>query len=213
MSEQVRSAKSRPYRMKRRAEHVDQTRQRITDATVRLHTTIGPAHTSIAAVAEAAGVTRLTVYRHFADLESLFQACRGDWRSRNPPPDVEVWLAIADLELRARSAFGPLYGWYRQHADELYPIYRDAPTMPRATQQAMAAEDRRIGDALVEGYAEPGAKGRRLRAVGRHLAGFWTWRSLAVQQGLDDADVVDVAVRLLLSLSPGPRGAPAPGTG
>lgn len=186
--------------MKRRAEHVDQTRQRITDAAIRLHTTIGPASTSIAAVAEAAGVTRLTVYRHFADLDALFQACRGDWRSRNPPPDMQTWAAIPDLELRARSGFEAQYGWYRQHADELYPIYRDAGTMPLATQQAMEADDRRGGDALVAGYADPGAKGRALRAVGRHLIGFWTWRSLAIQQGLDEADVVDAAVQILLAL-------------
>jgi AcrR family transcriptional regulator len=213
MSEQVRSTKSRPYRMRRRAEHVDQTRQRITDAAIRLHTTIGPASTSIASVAEAAGVTRLTVYRHFADLDALFQACRGDWRSRNPPPGMEAWSVIPDLEARARSAFQALYGWYRQHASELYPIYRDAGTMPLSAQQAMAADDQRVGDTLVAGYAEPDAKGRALRAVGRHLIGFWTWRSFAVQQGLDDAEVVDVAVRLLLSLRPAPQGAAAPGTG
>lgn len=186
--------------MQRRAEHVDQTRQRITDAAIRLHTTIGPASTSIASVAAAAGVTRLTVYRHFADLDVLFQACRGDWRSRNPPPDMQAWSGIPDLELRARSAFKALYGWYRQHADELYPIYRDAATMPLATQQAMAADDSRLGDLLVAGYARSGAKGRALRAVGRHLAGFWTWRSLAIQQGLDEADVVDAAVQILLAL-------------
>jgi AcrR family transcriptional regulator len=201
MSDQMRSTKSRPYRMQRRAEHVDQTRQRITDAAIRLHTTVGPASTSIASVAAAAGVTRLTVYRHFADLDALFQACRGDWRSRNPPPDMEASTAIPDLEPRARSAFQALYGWYRQHADELYPIYRDAATMPLATQRALEADDQRTGDALIEGYAAPGAEGRTLRAVGRHLVGFWTWRSLAVQQGLDDADVVDVAVRILLAIS------------
>src|SRR5665811_1687119 len=87
-SEQMRSIKSRPYRMKRRAEQVDETRQRITEAAVRLHTTVGPAHSSIAAVAEEAGVTRLTVYRHFADLDALFAACRAHWSAQNPRPDA-----------------------------------------------------------------------------------------------------------------------------
>ena len=75
----MRSTKTRPYRMRRRAEQVDETRLRITEAAVRLHTTVGPAHTSIAAIAEAAGVTRLTVYRHFADLDTLFEACTAHW--------------------------------------------------------------------------------------------------------------------------------------
>ena len=94
-SEQMRSTKTRPYQMNRRAEQVDQTRERITAAAVRLHTTVGPSNTSIAAVAEEAGVTRLTVYRHFADLDALFDACRGHWRAANPAPD--------DLESRRRS--------------------------------------------------------------------------------------------------------------
>jgi AcrR family transcriptional regulator len=65
--------------MHRRAEQVEQTRECITEATVRLHRTVGPAHTSIAAVADEAGVTRLTLYRHFADLDTLFGACRTHW--------------------------------------------------------------------------------------------------------------------------------------
>ena len=84
----MRSTKSRPYRMTRRAALVDETRQRITEATARLHTTVGPANTSVASIAEEAGVTRLTVYRHFPDLEVLFQACRAHWRAENPPPDA-----------------------------------------------------------------------------------------------------------------------------
>src|SRR5215471_19726118 len=82
LSEQDRSPNPRPYRMRRRAEQVDQTRQRIVAATVQLHGTLGPAATTIAAIAEAAGVTRLTVYRHFPDDAALFGACSAHWISR-----------------------------------------------------------------------------------------------------------------------------------
>jgi AcrR family transcriptional regulator len=187
--------------MRRRAELVDQTRQRIIEATVRLHTTIGPANTSIASVAEEADVTRLTVYRHFGDLDALFEACRGHWRAQNPPPDASPWRAIPDLETRARQALGGLYAWYREHADELSPIYRDMTAMPLSAQETMAAENRSLGDALVAGYAGPGSGGRELRAVARHLVGFGTWRSLAIQQGLDDREAVDVAVRFLAAVA------------
>jgi AcrR family transcriptional regulator len=148
--------------MQRRAEQVDETRERITQATVRLHTTVGPAHTSIAAVAEEAGVTRLTVYRHFADLDALFVACRAHWVAHNPRPDAAAWIEIPDLEDRARRAFGELYGWYRDHADELYPIYRDAQAMPLSAQQATAAGNRQLSDALIAGPT---------RSVGRREAG------------------------------------------
>ena len=188
--------------MRRRAELVDQTRVRITEAAVRLHTTIGPANTSIASVAEEAGVTRLTVYRHFADLDALFEACTAHWYAQNPRPDAAAWSAIPDLEERSCRAFGELYGWYRDHADELYPIYRDAATMPLSSQQAMAAGNRMIADALVAGLADDtGLEGRLLRAVAGHLTGFLTWRSLALGQGLGPGETVDLAVLLLTSVA------------
>jgi AcrR family transcriptional regulator len=183
--------------MTRRAVLVDQTRLRITEAAVRLHTSIGPANTSIASVAEEAGVTRLTVYRHFADMDELFGACRAHWFSQNPPPDASQWPAIPDLEPRARRAFAELYGWFQDHADELYPIVRDNAAMPLSAQQARAEENRQLGDALVAGVAKDDESGRLLRAVARHLVDFSTWRSLAVQQGLRADEAVAVAVRVL----------------
>ena len=42
---------TRTYELKRRAEQQEETRQRIVDATVELHTTLGPARTSVAAIA------------------------------------------------------------------------------------------------------------------------------------------------------------------
>lgn len=185
--------------MTRRAELVDETRQRITEAAVRLHTTIGPSQTSIAGVAEEAGVTRLTVYRHFADLDALFEACRAHWLAQKPPPDARAWVAIADLETRARHALGELYAWYRERGDELFPIARDATLLPQSTQEARVAENRGLAAALVAGYAADDATGQALRAVAGHLVDFWTWRSLTVVQGLDDRATVDVAVRFLMS--------------
>jgi AcrR family transcriptional regulator len=190
--------------MRRRADLVDQTRLRITEAAVRLHTTVGPASTSIASVAAEAGVTRLTVYRHFADLDALFVACTAHWTARNPAPDAAAWSAIPDLEGRARHAFGQLYGWYRDHASELYPIYRDMAAMPVSAQRAREAANRALADALVAGYdgadGGPDGNGRLLRAVARHLVDFRTWRSLAMQEGLDSGEEIDLAARLLTTI-------------
>lgn len=188
--------------MRRRAELVDQTRQRITEAAVRLHTTVGPAHTSIASVAEEAGVTRLTVYRHFGDMDTLFQACRAHWLAQDPPPDPATWAAVGDPESRARLAFGQLYGWYRARGEEMYPIARDGSSLPLTAQEARAADNRRLGDAIVGDAAEPGGdEHRRLRAVARHLTDFMTWRSLVVSQGLADHAAVEAAVRMLMAFA------------
>ena len=61
--------------MRRRQERLDETRQRIAEAAFELHATVGPAQTSISAVAERAGVQRHTVYNHFPDMTSLIRAC------------------------------------------------------------------------------------------------------------------------------------------
>lgn len=200
----MRSTKSRPYRMTRRAELVDETRQRITEATARLHTTVGPSNTSVAAIAEEANVTRLTVYRHFPDLDVLFQACRAHWRAQNPPPDPQAWAEIPTLEARVRLALTELYGWYRDHAEELFPIYRDMTTMPLATQDTMRTENRRLGDLVVGDDAPTGPAGSQVRAVARHLLDYRTWRSLAIDQELGDAAAAELGVRLLIALA-GPR--------
>ena len=166
----MRSTKSRPYRMSRRAEQVDETRERITAATARLHTTVGPANTSVASIAEEAGVTRLTVYRHFADLDVLFEACRAHWRAENPPPDPRLW-AETPVSRRGRVAGSrEFYAWYREHAEELFPIYRDMTTMPPSSQERMRSDNRRLGDLLVADDVPAGDAGRTMRAAARHLA-------------------------------------------
>jgi AcrR family transcriptional regulator len=200
-SEHMRSSKSRPYRMSRRAELVDQTRERITAATARLHTTVGPANTSVASIAEEAGVTRLTVYRHFADLDVLFEACRAHWRAENPPPDARLWPETAGLEARARRALSELYAWYGEHAEELFPIYRDMTTMPDTSQESMRSENRRLADLLVADGAADGDPGRQMRAVAGHLLDYRTWRSLVIEQDLSDAEAVEIGVRLLAVLA------------
>jgi AcrR family transcriptional regulator len=189
--------------MQRRAELVEQTRQRIVDAAIHLHTTVGPANTTISGVAEEAGVTRLTIYRHFADLEELFVACRGDWMEHHRPPDVAAWPAISDLAERAHVALGELYAWYSANQDDLFPINRDETSMPVGAQEARRAESAAVAGALIEGHVAPDGPGRLLRAVAGHLVGYWTWRSLVVEQGLDHEAAVDFAVTILMEAARG----------
>src|SRR5881392_182771 len=108
------SDQKRPYRMKRRAELEDLTRRRITESAVALHEELGPARTSVSAVAERAGVRRSTVYRHFPDEEALFTACSSHWRAANPPPDRRAWATIEDPAARTERALHELYDFYRR---------------------------------------------------------------------------------------------------
>jgi AcrR family transcriptional regulator len=190
--------------MRRRAQLVDRTRVRITEAAIRLHTTVGPSQTTISTVAEEAGVTRLTVYRHFRDQDELFDACRRHWYTLNPPPEASAWASIPRLEDRARLAFSELYGWFRMHGAELYPIYRDMASMPQSAQDDVRAQWAAVADALVDGIDVPTTTRRALRAVAGHLTGLMTWRSLVEGQGLRDDEAIDVAVRLLMAAAHGP---------
>jgi AcrR family transcriptional regulator len=188
--------------MHRRAELVEQTRHRIVEAAIKLHTTVGPARTTISALAEEAGVTRLTVYRHFADEDELFDACRSHWVELHPPPDPLRWQRMPASRDRVRQAVQELYAWYRQHGEALFPIYRDMTAMPDAVQQAMRAADDQAADALVHGFGARGRARRRLYAAAGHVLSFWTWRSLTIDQGLPDSEAVELATRFLTSASP-----------
>jgi AcrR family transcriptional regulator len=185
--------------MRRRAELVDQTRLRITEAAMRLHTTVGPSNASMSAVAEGAGVTRLTLYRHFPSMDELFGACMGHWRSLHPPPDPLAWTAIDDFEPRLRLALSELYRWYAANGEDLYPIYRDAAHTPASNRAARRASNERMVEALLAGSSVRGAARRRLRAALAHVIGFWTWRSFTVDGRLSAREAVNLAVRFVLA--------------
>jgi AcrR family transcriptional regulator len=199
MGKQIRLMKSqasrRAYHMQRRAEHIDETRLRITEAAVRLHTSIGPANTTIAGIADEAGVTRLTVYRHFADADEVFNACMGHWTAQHPAPDPATWRSVPDLPSRVRLALGLISDWYRDVADDLAPIERDIASIPQS------ARDRRNGrviawiDAVLGDVKDPSGV---VRAVVGHVVSIATWRSLVVDQGLEPAMAVDLEVRWVL---------------
>src|SRR5262245_61225968 len=105
---------TRRYKQSQRALSQEETRARIVEATVALHEDPGPRATTISAIAEKAGVQRLTVYRHFPDEASLFKACSSHWEAQNPPPDPTLWAEIADAHERARTALVALYRYYRR---------------------------------------------------------------------------------------------------
>jgi AcrR family transcriptional regulator len=186
------SAQTRPYRMTRRAELEEQTRRRITESTVALHEEVGPARTSISAVAERAGVRRSTVYRHFPDEAALFAACSSHWRAANPPPDPRPWAAIEDPGARTEAALRELYAFYGRTEEMYASLLRDEPLVPivRRLLGDFYGYLRAIEDILIAGRGLRGRAARRTRAAIGHALAFPTWRSLTREQGLTDGDAV-----------------------
>jgi AcrR family transcriptional regulator len=191
----------RAYRMDKRAQDVAATRQDIVEAAVRLHGSLGPAATTVSAVAQEAGVTRLTVYRHFPDAETLFAACSAHWGSGQTYPDVPAWLEERDPADRLRVALMDLYRFYAAGEPMLTRIHRDHEALPPAIQERNAAAQVAQLEALLAAFTtvRGAARRRRLTAVLRHAMSFWTWRSLCLDGGLTQREAVDAMTNLVLA--------------
>jgi AcrR family transcriptional regulator len=186
------SNQKRPYQMRRRAELEEQTRRRITESTIALHEELGPARTSISAIAERAGVRRSTVYRHFPDENALFAACSSHWRAANPPPDAGAWAAIEDPAARTKTALRELYAFYASTQEMYSSLLRDEPVVP-IVQQLLGdfyGYLRTIQEVLIEGRGLRGRAADRTRAAVGHALAFPTWHSLTYEQRLADDDAV-----------------------
>lgn len=118
----------RKYRKSKRAEQEAATRDRIVEATVRLHSEVGPSRTTVKAIAEEAGVQRLTVYRHFPDEGALLKACSTRFLEENPPPSLDVRPGEGPEEALSR-ILGALYGYYERHEALFANLTRDAEAM------------------------------------------------------------------------------------
>jgi len=194
---------TRKYDMKRRARRQEETRRRIVEATVELHKTVGMARTTISAIAEKAGVQRLTVYRHFPDERALFSACSGHWRAANPPPDPASWTQVADPEERLRVALSEVYAYHRRTEPMMSNVIRDAQVHPLTREMAEPSfrHWERMRYVLATGWGvEDELLGLLLAALG-HALDFQTWRSLARQQGLDDEQAIELMVGMVRCLT------------
>jgi AcrR family transcriptional regulator len=189
----------RPYRMKRRAELEEDTRRRITESAVELHGTLGPTRTSISAIADHAGVRRSTVYRHFPDEEALFVACTGHWMASNPLPDLAGWAAIADPDERLSHALDELYAHYRSTQGMMANVLRDEALSPLVARMLGGYYDYLAAarETLMARRTARGGARQRTRAALGHALGFTTWRSLTLEQGLNDAQAAELMRRFV----------------
>ena len=184
---------TRPYTKRRRAQAEAETRQRIAEAAMRLHGSVGPARTTISAVAEEAGVQRATVYRHFPTEEDLFGACSAHWASLHPPPDAGSWAIIADPDERLRKGLADLYAWYGSDEQMFVNTRRDATLAPAMapTVERVRAGIAAMVDTLMKGRPERGRRRRRVLGAIRHATAFGTWYSLTREGQLSDDEAID----------------------
>jgi AcrR family transcriptional regulator len=193
------SSERRPYTKKARAAAEEATRRRITESAVALHGSLGPARTSVSAIAEHAGVRRSTVYRHFPDEAALLDACSAHWNAQNPPPDLSGTLELEDPAKRARLVLEALYAWYRATERMMANLLRDEAVVPVLAERFRGYHDFLAGlhDPLLAGRGLRGNARRRADAAVGHALAFATRSSLARDGGLSDAEAAGLMAALV----------------
>jgi len=162
---------------------------------MRLHERLGPAKTSIKAIAEQAGVQRLTVYRHFADEAALFNACTSHWLGLHPLPQPEDWQHRDEPRERISAALTAFYRYYRNTERMWRVSYRDVEEVEALQEPMTAIEsylDKVTGD-LVASCQLKSKDRRRLSLTLRHCLSFTTWYSFKTRK-LSDKKIVELVM-------------------
>lgn len=198
MNRYVHRMNARGYRLGERAKRQEETRRRIVEATAELHAEVGPAATTISAIAERAGVQRLTVYRHFPEEKELFEACSALSEERHPSPDPAHWTDITDPRARTEAALGALYGYYAADARGLALVLRDAEELPvlREVIEPFVGFLSWIADDVAAAWGGAGEVGRDVRVLAGLAVDFWVWRALD-RQGLTPEEAAGVMAGVL----------------
>ena len=182
---------TRTYTLKRRAEQQAETRLKIVEAAVELHSSVGPAQTTVSMVAERAGVQRHTLYAHFPDERSLLMACSGLAAERDPMPDAAAWRSIANRRDRLRTGLAALYEWYERNAELLSCVLRDVEHHPLVREISAL----RYGPSFAAYHEVLGAKlSAQQRAMLQLGLSFHSWRTLVRDGGLKRAAAVTAMV-------------------
>jgi AcrR family transcriptional regulator len=179
-----RASKRRGYRLGKRADKQRETRRRIVEAAVELHGTVGPARTSVAQIAQRAGVQRHTFYAHFPDDKSLLMACSGLSLERDPLPDPERWLDEPPGTRRLSRGLSELYAWYGRNAELTACVLRDAE-QHALTRDIVELRMRPMFDRATEVLAA--GLGDRARALLDVALDFACWRALRQADPTRDA--------------------------
>ena len=176
LTTQERASKTRDYRLGKRAEKQAETRNRIVEAAVDLHSTLGPARTTVSQIAERAGVQRHTYYAHFPDERELFFACSALSLERDPLPDNDALRALAAGPERVRHGLEQYYEWYRRNAELVARVLRDAEGHA-ITSETVEMRWAPVFDEAEEVLGE--GLGERPRALLGVALSFTCWRALA----------------------------------
>jgi AcrR family transcriptional regulator len=184
----------REYKMVKRRDKVEETRRRIAKATYELHSTIGPALTTIALISERARLPRQTVYRNFANQLEILRSCIAFGLEKNPLPDPNRWQSIADPGERLQVGLTELYQWFEATEPVMTNTLRDVGAVPESAEamQPVGEVFGRIYQALSHGWDGPAVSPVLSLAVD-----FATWKKLHREQGMASSAIAEMWLDLV----------------
>ena len=142
----------RKYTMDRRKAAVEETRRRILEATLALHSEKGIFGTSWQDIARRADVSVGTVYKHFPSLDELVPACGELMYAITRPPSLEdapeIFAGAHTLEERLGRLVSELFDFYERGApyietdfqERQLPVVREWEAYMRATIAGLVRE-------------------------------------------------------------------------
>jgi AcrR family transcriptional regulator len=180
---------AREYKMVKRRDQVEDTRRRIAKATYELHSTIGPALTTIALISERAGLPRQTVYRNFGTQLELFRSCIAFGLELHPLPDPSRWQSTADPGERLRIGLTGLYQWFEATEPVMTNSLRDFGAVRESAEamQPVGEFFQRIYQTLRQGW-----EGSEVTPLLSLAVDFATWKKLRREQGMASSAIVDL---------------------
>ena len=115
--------------MDKRRAAVEETRQRILEATLTLHSEKGIFGTSWQDIAERADVSVGTVYKHFPSLDELVPACGELMYNITRPPSLEdtsqIFAGAGTLEERLERLISELFDFYERGASYIETDFQE----------------------------------------------------------------------------------------
>lgn len=189
----------RRYRMDRRSSAVEETRRRIVEATLALHTERGIMATSWDDIAERAGVAVATVYRHFPSLGELVPACGGLVWARVQPPrldQADEWFAgRASVSERVARLVAELCAFHERSIQYLEPVWGERRQIPALATAFDSLDATR--EALVREALEPAGSDEREVQIVTALTGLPVWQALA-GRGIPKEEIARILTGIVL---------------
>ncbi len=168
----------RKYTMDKRKAAVEETRRRILEATLALHSEKGIFGTSWQDIARRADVSVGTVYKHFPSLDELVPACGELMYAITRPPSLEdapkIFAGAHTLEERLWRLISELFDFYERGAPYIETDFQER-RLP-AVQEWEAYMRATIAGLVREALVPAGPDERTVQAVSAQLD-FYTFKS------------------------------------